>query len=383
MIKMVTAFTAEADVSEAAISEIKRQIDVEKIKNNAVAVIECHAEFIETGVMQAVCEALPFETVGITCSLPAVTGTSSPLALTVTVLMSDECKFKVLSFETDEASKVADACYETACKFASDGNFPALVLSYVSFMSYVSGDTLVHSFSKGLPGVPVFGSLPISDEADFSRSYTIHNGKYTEFGAVYLGIYGDIKPEFRCTSYRAGTMYQTSGMVEEAEGTYIYKIDGMTAWDYLLEKNITTAETYQNVITQPLVLTYHDGSVIMRNCLNIDFEKKAIVLSGHALPGAIVDFALITAEDVRNSAVKVADEIAEISKEASVVLIYSCATRLWQLGTNTTDEIDILSDKLTGKAYSFAYSGGEIYPMIVDGKYINTFQNNNLCVCVI
>jgi hypothetical protein len=121
----------------------------------------------------------------------------------------------------------------------------------------------------------------------------------------------------------------------------------------------------------------------MRNCLNIDFEKKAIVLSGDALPGAVVDFTLITAEDIRISAAEIADEIAYIAKEASVVLIYSCATRLWQLATNTTDEINIISEKLTGKRYSFAYSGGEIYPMLVDGKYINTFQNNNLCACVI
>jgi hypothetical protein len=380
---MITAFTAEADLPEVAVGEIRGQIDFKKVKSNTVAIIECHAEFVETGVLDAVCKALPFETVGITCSLPAVTGTSSQLALTVTVLTSDECEFKVFSFEADEAAKVADNCYKTALKFAEDGKEPALVLSYVSFMSFVSGDVLVNSFSRGLPGVPVFGSLPISDEADFSRSYTIHNGKHTEFGAVYVGIYGNINPTFKCTSLRAGAMYVTSGMVEEAEQTYVYKIDGMPAWDYIVAKGITTKETYQNVIAQPLVLTYHDGSVIMRNCLAIDFEKKAIVLSGDAYPGAVVDFALITAADIRSTAAEIADEIAFIAKEASVVLIYSCATRLWHLGTNTTDEINIISEKLKGKTYSFAYSGGEIYPMLVEGKYINTFQNNNLCVCVI
>jgi hypothetical protein len=383
MIKMLTAYTTEADVAEVAISEIHEQIDASELRSNTIAIIECHAEFIETGVLEAVCKALPFETVGITCSLPAVTGTCSHLALTVTVLTSDECEFKVQSFATEKASSVAENCFNTALRFAEDGKKPALVLSYVSFMSFVSGDVLVEAFSKGLPGVPVFGSLPISDEIDFSRSYTIHNGKHTELGAVYVGIYGNIKPAFKCSSLRTGTMYKTSGMIEEAEQTYVYKIDGMSAWDYLVEKGIATRESYQNIIAQPLVLTYHDGSIIMRNCLSIDFEKKAIVLSGDAYPGAVVDFTIISAEDIRSSAAEIADEIAYIAKEASVVLIYSCATRLWHLGTSSTDEIDIISEKLTGKTYSFAYSGGEIYPMLVDGKYINTFQNNNLCVCII
>ncbi|MDR0986860.1 MAG: FIST C-terminal domain-containing protein [Ruminococcus sp.] len=383
MIKMVTAFTAEADIPEVAVKEIQEQIDITKIKSNAVGIVQCHSEFITTGVLEAVCKALPFETVGITCSLPAVSGTSAHLALTLTVLTSDECEFKVKSFETDEGSKVAANCYKTAVQFAEDGKMPALVLSYVSFMSFVSGDVLVNSFSEGLPGVPVFGSLPISDNEDFSESYTIHNGKHTEFGAVYVGIYGNIKPTFKCTSFRAGTMYRTSGMIEEAEQTYVYKIDGIPAWDYIVQKGISTEGTYRNIITQPLVLTYHDGSVIMRNCLGIDFEKKAIILSGDAYPGAIVDFALITSDDVRSSASEIANEIMYIAKEASVVLIYSCATRLWQLGTDSTDEINIIAEKLAGKAYNFAYSGGEIYPMFIDGKVVNTFQNNNLCVCVI
>ncbi|MDR0903580.1 MAG: FIST C-terminal domain-containing protein [Ruminococcus sp.] len=383
MIKMITAFTTEADIAEVAIKDIHRKIDASRLKAHTAAIIECHAEFVDTGVMEAVCKSLPFETVGITCSLPAVTGTSSQLALTVTVLTSDECEFKVLSFEADEASKVAENCYETALKFAEGGRTPALVLSYVSFMSFVSGDVLVNSFSKGLPGVPVFGSLPITDEADYSRSFTIHNGKHTEIGAVYVGIYGNIKPTFKCSSLRTGTVYRTSGLIEKAEQTYIYTIDGMNALDYVVAKGIATHETYENVILQPLVLTYSDGSVIMRNCLNIDTEKRAIVLSGDAHPGAVVDFALIKAEDIRASAAEIANEIAYITKEASVVLLYSCATRLWQLGTATTDEINIISEKLGKKAYSFAYSGGEIYPVSVDGKYINTFQNNNLCVCII
>jgi hypothetical protein len=383
MIKMVTAFTNEVDVPEIAIEDIRKQIKAEKVRRSAVAIIQCHPEFIETGVMKAVCEALPFETVGITCSLAAVTGSSSQLTLTVTLLTSDECEFKVVAFESKEAALVPKCCKESAKKFSEDGKKPALVLSYLSLLSFNSGDKLVSAFSEGLPGVPIFGTLPVSDEIDFSNSYIIHNGKYTELGAAFIGIYGNINPTFILTSVSAGTMYKTGGILEKSDGTHIYTISGMSAWDYIVEKGIVTKESYQHIIAQPLVLTNPDGSVVMRNLLNIDFDNKSLSLSGDALQGAIVDFALINANDVRESAKAIAYRIAESVGDASVVLMHSCVTRLWTLGTSTTDEIDIFADILKNKPYSMSYSGGEIYPLMVDDKYINTFQNNNLIVCVI
>jgi hypothetical protein len=384
MIKMITAFTSEADIADIAIAEILEQIDISKLKKNTVAIVQCHSEFIKTGVLTAVCKALPFETVGISCSYTSVNGSTGPLALTVSVLTGDECHFKAVSFSgTESKEAVLTSAKEAAAKLADGGEMPTMGLAYASFVSFVSGDKIVNAFSEGLPGIPLYGSLPISDELDFSDSYTIHNGEYTEYGGVFLGLYGDFKPTFKLTALSEGRVYKTQGIVEKVSENTVYQIDGMSAPDYIIAKGIATKETLGNIVAQPTIFTYPDGSVIMRNVLSVDFEAGTFLLSGDVHEGAVIDFALISAADVKASATALISEIEDLFKNASVVLFYSCATRLWSLGTDPTAEIEILARTLKNKKYQFAFSGGEIYPMLVDGKYINTFQNNNLTACII
>jgi hypothetical protein len=384
MIKMITAFTSEADIADIAIAEILEQIDISKLKKNTVAIVQCHSEFIKTGVLSAVCKALPFETVGISCSYTAVNGSSGSLALTVSVLTCDKCHFKATSFSGMESKEaVLKSAKEAAAKLAADGEMPTMGLAYASFLTFVSGDKIVDAFSEGLPGVPLFGSLPISDELDFADSYTIHNGEFSEYGGVFLGIYGDFTPTFKLTALSEGRVYKTQGIVEKVSENMVYQIDGMSAPDYIVAKGIATKETAGNIVAQPTIFTNPDGSVLMRNVLSVDFEKGILLLSGDVVEGSVIDFALISANDVKASATALTNEVEDHFKDASVVLFYSCATRLWSLGTDPTAEIEILARTLKNKKYQFAFSGGEIYPMLVDGKYINTFQNNNLTVCII
>jgi hypothetical protein len=386
MIKMINAFTVEVDIIETAVADIIDGLGEDAFLKNSVALVHCHNEFITTGVLDAVCKALPCETAGISCSIPAVNGTDAALALTVTVLTSETCRFKVTNFDAREKDNVHELMTNAAKELIlrnEDGSelYPALVMPYMSFVSYASGDMTVRILSSALPGIPLFGSLPISDEVDFSGSYTIYTGEVTEHGGVLIAIYGDIAPNFRMTSVREGTVFNTGGYVNSAHGNILYEIDGMKAWDYVVAKGVATKDTYHGILGQPMVFNNTDGSQNMRNCLNIDFKTGSLILAGDTEEGAYVDFAIISADDIRHSATGITAEIEEAAKDASVIFIYSCATRLWTLGPNTTDEIKIISDILKDKSFTFAYSGGEIIPMLVNGKYVNTFQNNNLTVC--
>jgi hypothetical protein len=385
MIKMMTAFTTEVDIAETAVAELKAQLEKYTLLTNSVGFVHCHNEFVASGVLEAVCAALPFETAGISCSLPAVNGSSAQLALTLTVLTSDSCTFAVADFNTTGAESVYPHITAAAKKLvkndAGKAIYPALVMPYITFMSYASGDMSVRTLSEALPGVPLYGSLPISDELDFTGSYTIYNGVCSEHGGSLVAIYGDIHPTFRLTSASEGTILNTGGRVDRVEGNVLYEIDGMRAWDYIKEKGIATTESYRNMVTQPIIFKNPDGSQTMRNFLDVDFENGTIILAGDVYEGSKIDFAIITPDDVRNSAKAIASEIESAAKNASVVFLYSCATRLWTLGTNIEDEIDIISRILEDKVFSFAYSGGETVPLLVNGSYLNTFQNNNLTVC--
>jgi hypothetical protein len=384
MIKMITAFTTEADVMDVAVSEIIEQIDLSRLKKNSVAIVQCHYEFINTGVLEAVCKALPFESLGFSCSLTAVNGSCDPLTLTVTVLTSDTCTFKVASFDnTETEAEVLRHTDEAARILGNGGILPKVAVAFVSLLSFTSGDKVVYTFSEALPGVPLFGTLPVSDEPDFSYSYTLHNGDSTEYGAAFLGIYGDFKPKFMLTALSEGKVYKTQGIVEKADGNTVYQIDGISAADFVVSKGIITKETPGNIVGQPAVFTYPDGSMMMRNVYAVDFEKGTFTLSGDAREGGVIDFALFSSSDIKASARALAADIADLYPDAAAVLFYSCVTLLWNLGTEATAEIDIMSEMLGSKKYQIAFSGGEIYPMLVDGKYINTFQNNNLVACII
>jgi hypothetical protein len=383
MVKMITAFTVEADDTATAVADITSKFEGKLLKNS-IGLVHCHYEFIDTGVLSAVCEACPFETAGISCSLPATNGTDAHLALTLTVLTSDDCFFTLAGFDGATRGNISSLVRETAERFAAlvPHEQPKMVITYAPLGDLPSGDAVSDTFSEVMPGVPLFGTNAVSDEPDFSKSYTIYNGKYSEHGGCFVGLYGELHPRFKMTSLREGTIFNTAGRLGRFDASIVYEIDGMPAWDYLLAKGVTTPDTYRNVLAQPMVFRYADGSTIMRNLLEVNFEDGSLVLAGNVKPGATVDFALISHDDVCHSAKGIASDIVEHADASGAALIYSCATRLWTLGIHQTDEIELFAGILGDIPYSFAYSGGEFFPQRVDGTYINTFQNNNLVVCL-
>ena len=73
MIKIFNAHTSELHDSGKAVSEILEQLNIgNNLKRNSAGLIFCHAEFIETGIAQAVCKSLPFDILGCTSQYLAV-----------------------------------------------------------------------------------------------------------------------------------------------------------------------------------------------------------------------------------------------------------------------------------------------------------------------
>ena len=71
MITMYTARTSEIDEIDEAIDEIKSQIDLSALKKHSGGLIFCHIDFVESGVVAALCEALPFNVIGMTSMVSA------------------------------------------------------------------------------------------------------------------------------------------------------------------------------------------------------------------------------------------------------------------------------------------------------------------------
>ena len=94
MIKSFTATTREIDDAQAAVDEITKVLDIEKnLMKNSLGIISCFSEFEETGVLKAICDALPFDCIGATTCLCASDSDVDQILLAITVLTSDDCSF--------------------------------------------------------------------------------------------------------------------------------------------------------------------------------------------------------------------------------------------------------------------------------------------------
>ena len=93
MVTMYTARTSEIDEIDEAINEIKDQIDFDSLKKKSGGLIFCHIDFVESGVVTALCEQLPFNVIGMTSMASADEHGYSLYVLTLTALTSDEVTF--------------------------------------------------------------------------------------------------------------------------------------------------------------------------------------------------------------------------------------------------------------------------------------------------
>ena len=73
MIKNIHAHTFEIDNLDIAVTEILEQLNMkENLLSNSIGIMSCYYEFIESGVVAAICDALPFDVIGMTSSRQAV-----------------------------------------------------------------------------------------------------------------------------------------------------------------------------------------------------------------------------------------------------------------------------------------------------------------------
>ncbi|MDL2317293.1 hypothetical protein LJC59_09555, partial [Desulfovibrio sp. OttesenSCG-928-A18] len=158
--KMLRAFTLEADDPELAVSEILEQLDLENERlANSLGIVTCHPDFLESGALTAISEALPFDVVGSTSLASATDGEMGIEILTLVVLTSDEVSFSTVltgSLWDKQEEPIKEACDKALAALAEK---PSLILTYQPMMNHVGGEKLAMAISGASGGVPLFGTL--------------------------------------------------------------------------------------------------------------------------------------------------------------------------------------------------------------------------------
>jgi len=400
MIKMFSAFTEEIDDVNAAVAEVLSQLDLDNsLCKNSIGILHCYHEFIDSTVVKALSEKLPFAIVGITVPSVCVRGKSSSMGLMLNVLTGDNVDFVTsLSDPIDVGGanlaqvtrKLCDDVANELDELNARKN-PPMLMTFAPFLHVlkINADEFVDEISGAFPNVPVFGALSFSDKIDFSECYTLYNGQSYENSAVLIALSGDVSPTFLTLAVPENNIICEMATVTKSEGNIIHSINGMSAEDFVISIGLVEQKgELEKLYTTPMIARLDDGSTIVRVCIAGDGSGGAI-MGGHVPEGAKIGFALLELSDIVSTSEEISKKALDVSRGKNMI-IYSCTARIDFMGVTQRElEIKTISALLgESNSYCLAYAGGEIFPQLLaqghgGGKYANHLQNFSLTVCVL
>ena len=384
MITSASLYTFEIDDHDKALDEIQSQLNEKLIlKKYTAGILHCAADYVESGVVTHICEALGFPIVGTTTTSQAVNDKLGKLMLTIMVMTSDDVQFVpartngLINSQSDAIvqSRPADIVSDLPLK---------LILAFPPLEGEFSGDTFVTAFESAYGNVPIFGSFSVEEEIfTYSRNCTIYNGECYQNEVTYLLLYGDINPRFFITNVPQRSNLFQVGKITKAEGNILYEIDGMRTVDFFTRIGYSLS----GVGFVPLVLTLEDSinaelSQFVRGIVEFD-ENGYASCRGEVYEGAVLTIGSNAADDII-AASKNTTELLNEEENVQTALIYSCVVRRTVLIGNPEIELETVYNTIRKDIpFMMAYAGGELCPNHVsETSVVNRFHNFSLIACV-
>ncbi len=384
MITMHTARTSEVDEIDDAINEIKSQIDFGALKKNSGGLIFCHIDFVDSGVVAALCEELPFDVIGMTSMASADEHGYSLFDLTLTVLTSDEVTFEAGMTEGIDHDNYADeiARLYNRLRGGTDTD-PAMIFTFMPYIKEVAGYEVVAAMDATCGGIPLWGAITNNIDFNYETVQTICNGQSLRAGLAMMFVNGPLKPEFIVSSIPERSIANNRATITKSDGAVLHEINDMPVLEYL--STIGLVITRENITTTPLMVYYEQADEPVALGFYTLFEDGSVLTGGEMPVGTSFAVGSIDAQGIFESAEKGLREI-EARADRQATLLLPCVTRYIMLAPDQEGEIRLIKDELskTGKPFMMGYSGGEISPMLGrDGKLHNRFHNYTFCACVL
>jgi hypothetical protein len=387
MIKLLNACTTEIDDPEAAVAGLLGQIDLEGgLLKNSVGLVACYYEFVETGVVSALCERLPFDVVGCTVLGSAVNAGHDLEQLSLSILTSDDVTFAT-SFSAPIAKDnikepIEDAYCEAREKLAGD---PSFIIVIGPIMTDVGGESMLRSLEAASGGVPIFGTLSNDTSLTYENSRVFVNGQAHKSKMALILMRGNIYPRFFTTSISGKNIQSQTALVTEAEGNLLKKVDNMPTVDYLARVGVQT-HGLAAVTTLPFLIDYGDGTKPIALSMNA-ITPEGVYCAGEVPVGAKIAMADVDYGSVLETAeTTVRLALEEIGKNGgSCILAIPCFARGLIISPNTGDEMQKTRELVgTSVPFMLIYSGGEICPVYnARRELLNRFHNLTYTLAVL
>lgn len=386
MIKSFSIFTSEVDNVNIAIADLKEQLSQITLLKNSVGIVACHYDYINTGIVSALNETMPFTLIGFTTFYQRNTKTQGLFELTITILTSDEASFVITEnssqSEKSQAEKLIEDTYINAC---GDKGRPACIFNFLSANRPISGDEYIRIINDVSGGVPIFGGITTSDTDIGQNMFVISNGQTFEYGFAMLLIYGDVKPKFHYINYDENHFIDMPGTVTKTEGEGILEINKRPVNDFMCRRGIDLEnDAISGLLTIPFLFKRRSGSpYIARVAYDFD-ESKVLKLFGEVPEGAIFRVGTANPNSIVENAETIVKRAVADAPDANVFFMLSCIGRYIALGMRQGSEFENIKNIMPENAtYLAAYVGGELCPIVDGGIRKNEFHNSSLVVCTL
>jgi hypothetical protein len=285
-------------------------------------------------------------------------------------------------FTTARSGKITEEnCDEEAAKLyaglvGGHDEAPAMLLLYAPFLMDVSPERALAALGKIAENVPVFGSLGISLKKGYTGSYPLYGGEALTDGLVLAAVFTREKPRFYSASIKHERIMRLNDPVTAAKGKLLISIGGKTYREYMETNGIGTGEL------SPYFFYGPEGSEIIRVCMAVTPEGCGVFTGEVPANTAIAVCTGVSKDDITETAAELLRRVNGECGEMSGCLIYSCMTRRLLLGADNNMELRAVRESMGGRVFNFVYSGGEVFPQILEsGRIVNQLQNNTLIVC--
>ena len=383
--RMLNAWTLEADDPAIAVAEILEQLDLEnRLLTCSAGFITCSYDYVETGMVKAVCEALPFEVVGCTTLTNAVNREAGTLLLCLSVLTADDCRFATALTPAleDKAHAIIGEAFQHAA--AQLGAPPGLTLAFLPMLGTVSGELMLDALNDAAAGAPVFGTIACdSDTARYSNTFTLHNGICSRDGMAILLISGNVQPHFTVTSTSEQNLQKQQAIITSSEGSILKEVNGMRAQEYFASIGLSQGEGLEGMSSVPFVVDYNDGSQPVARAIYSLNDDGSASCGGKMPEGGTLSIGRMDVADILLTAEQSLEKLLK-NEGHSGIIMFPCLGRNMVLGAMPLSEIEkvqgVLGDSLP---WHLAYSGGEVCPVYGGGGTVNRFHNFTFIACAI
>ncbi len=230
---------------------------------------------------------------------------------------------------------------------------------------------------------PIVGGFA-ADDNKMESCVLFCNRQAINDALVGVSIYGDIS--FDIAVCNALTPIGKPGLVDEAEGTNIIKVDGIAATAFIERETGKPVLQTDRGITALTIVDPDQPEIRRLRAIVPNFSQtdEALGLFGGIECGKTVQVCLAEPERIVREAYELAARQKASGFKALAAILVSCVGRKWLLGPEIHHELDALI-KEYGEEMPIAGfpSFGEIGPVKVSGNYSRNLFHNMTCIILL